>query len=104
MVSRASFAFPRGHASRARAWRERGSQPSPPGAHIKRWLANGAKVGTLLWLGTFIVWIVHGSATTFPNLYHFDTEDTGPAYTQVQIQHRSRAPGPPYNVHTKCKA
>ena len=34
MVSRASFAFPRGHASRARAWRERGSQPSPPGAHI----------------------------------------------------------------------
>ena len=34
MVSRASFAFPRGHASRARAWRERGSQPSPQGAHI----------------------------------------------------------------------
>ena len=29
--------------------------------------------------------------------FHFDTEDTGPAYTQVQIQHRSRAPGPPYN-------
>ena len=23
--------------------------------------------------------------------FHFDTEDTGPAYTQVQIQHRSRA-------------
>ena len=28
--------------------------------------------------------------------FHFDTEDTGPAYTQVQIQHRSRAPGPPF--------
>ena len=26
--------------------------------------------------------------------FHFDTEDTGPAYTQVQIQHRSRASGP----------
>ena len=35
--------------------------------HIN-WLANGAKVGTLLWLGTFIVWNVHGSATTFPNI------------------------------------
>ena len=29
--------------------------------------------------------------------FHFDTEDTGPAYTQVQIQHRSRAPGSPHN-------
>ena len=45
MVSRASFSFPRGHASRARAWRERGSQPSPPRVPISIWLANGAKVG-----------------------------------------------------------
>ena len=43
--------------------------PSPrPRVPISIWLANGAKVGTLLWLGTFIVWIVHGSTTTFPNL------------------------------------
>ena len=44
---------------------------SPPGAQlpISIWLAKYvAKVGPLLWLGTFIVWIVHGSATTFPNL------------------------------------
>ena len=27
-------------------------------------LANGAKVGTLLWLGTFLVWIALGSAST----------------------------------------
>ena len=34
--------------------------------------------------------------------FHFDTEDTGPAYTQVQIQHRSRAApgGPPSAFHT----
>ena len=32
--------------------------------------------------------------------FHFDTEDTEPAYTQMQIQHRSRAPGPPYNSRT----
>ena len=32
--------------------------------------------------------------------FHFDTEDTGPAYTQVQIQHRSRAPGPPMDPLT----
>ena len=36
---------------------------------------------------------------TFTGKFHFDTEDTGRtgAYTQMQIQHRSRAaPGPPY--------
>ena len=27
-------------------------------------------------------------------------EDTGPAHTQMQLQHRSRAPGPPYNSRT----
>ena len=27
-------------------------------------------------------------------------EDTGPAYTQMKLQHRSRAPGPPYNRRT----
>ena len=27
-------------------------------------------------------------------------EDTGPAYTQMKLQHRSRAPGPPYNSRT----
>ena len=38
--------------------------------------------------------------------FHFDTEDTGPAYTQVQIQHRSRAPLVLSSAHvtanTKC--
>ena len=28
-------------------------------------------------------------------------EDTGPAYTQMKLQHRSRAPGPPYNSRTR---
>ena len=51
-----------------RAWRERAGPSPRPRVPISIWLANGAKVGTLLWLGTFIVWIVHGSATTFPNL------------------------------------
>ena len=72
MVSRASFAFPRGHASRATVRGVNARVPTlglAPGCpSISIWLANGAKVGTLLWLGTFIVWIVHGSATTFPNL------------------------------------
>ena len=28
-------------------------------------------------------------------------EDTGPAHTQMKLQHRSRAPGPPYNSRTR---
>ena len=51
-----------------RAWRERAGPSPRPRVPISIWLANGAKVGTLLWLGTFIVWNVHGSATTFPNI------------------------------------
>ena len=31
-------------------------------------------------------------------------EDTGPAYTQMKLQHRSRAPGPPYNSRTRSAA
>ena len=73
MVSRASFAFPRGHASRATVRGVNARVPTlglAPGCpSISIWLANGAKVGTLLWLGTFIVWIVHGSATTFPTFF-----------------------------------
>ena len=35
--------------------------------------------------------------------FHFDTEDTGRTgvHTGMQIQHRSRAPGPPYNSRTR---
>ena len=51
-------------------------QPSPPPVPIGTqlvlfWLANGAKIGTVLslwFLGTFLVWCEHGSATTIPNL------------------------------------
>ena len=32
--------------------------------------------------------------------FHSTPEDTGPAHTQMQLQHRSRAPGPPYNSRT----
>ena len=45
-----------------------------------------------------------GSRTIQRQSFHFDTEDTGPAYTQMQIQHRSRAPGPPYNSRTRSAA
>ena len=31
-------------------------------------------------------------------------EDTGPAHTQMKLQHRSRAPGPPYNSRTRSAA
>ena len=60
------------------AWRERAGPSPRPRVPISIWLANGAKVGTLLWLGTFIVWIVHGSATTFRNLIvcHRETRRT----------------------------
>jgi hypothetical protein len=77
MVSRALFAFLEGaRQSGDRAWRERAGPNPRPRVPISIWLANGAKVGTLLWLGTFIVWIVHGSATTFPNhIYSAAAED-----------------------------
>ena len=41
---------------------------------ISIWLANGAKVGTLVVVtivGTFLVWFELGSATTFQNLISF---------------------------------
>ena len=31
-------------------------------------------------------------------------EETGPAHTQMKLQHRSRAPGPPYNSRTRSAA
>ena len=34
----------------------------------------------------------------------FRHRNTGPAYTQMQIQHRSRAPGPPYSGRTRSAA
>ena len=44
---------------------------------------------------------LYGAVGGTTGKFHFDTEDTGPAYTQVQIQHRSRAaPGPPSAFHT----
>ena len=44
-----------------------------------------------------------GSATHRQS-FHFVTEDTGPAYTQMQVRHRSMAPGPPYNSHIRSAA
>ena len=39
--------------------------------------------------------LFHGAAPRSPQSFHFVTEDTGPAYTLMQIlQHRSRAPAP----------
>ena len=39
--------------------------------------------------------LFHGPAPRSPQSFHFVTEDTGPAYTLMQIlQHRSRAPAP----------
>ena len=52
---------------------------------------------SLVAVGSFVVasaLLIHRQS------FHFDTEDTGPAYTQVQIQHRSRAPGPPVKRDT----
>ena len=40
--------------------------------------------------------------TTFTGKVFISTpEDTGPAHTQMKLQHRSRAPGPPYNSCTR---
>ena len=49
--------------------RERALAPVPS---ISIWLANGAKVGTLVVVtivGTFLIWFELGSATTFQNLF-----------------------------------
>ena len=43
----------------------------------------------------------HSKSHSHSKVFISTPEDTGPAHTQMKLQHRSRAPGPPYNSRTR---
>ena len=72
-------------------------------ANGERWSDSGAKVprkikGPKFWSRLLSRHSLCSQAPSFTGKVFISTpEDTGPAYTQMKLQHRSRGPGPPYN-------